>query len=243
MKISQVERQKKNSKRFNIYLDGTFAFGADEDSVVEHRLIVGKELSQEEFERVLFATEVGKLMERMYGLFSVRGRSEKEVRDYLRQLNFKRKLKDKEDLSDTVMDALVERLKQKDLLNDERFADEWIRARRNSKQKGINAIKSELYQKGIAREIIDRLLDTRKSTGLSPLRGNDSDVDVGLDMYGNVVDTSEEGMAMQSLEKKVRSPELLDDPKEKQRILGFLMRKGFSYDVARSVIEVFVKKG
>lgn len=219
MKISQVERQKKNSKRFNIYLDGKFAFGADEDSLVEHRLIVGKELSQEDFERVLFATEVGKLMERMYGLFSVRMRSEKEVRDYLRQLNFKRKLKDKEALSETVMDALIERLKQKDLLNDERFANEWIHARRNSKQKGMQSIMAELYQKGIARDIIVQAFE-----------------DVGED------EGSEEELAMQSLEKKVRNPELLADPREKQRILGFLMRKGFSYDVSRSVIEVFLKK-
>lgn len=232
MKITQVERQKKNSKRFNIYLDGKFAFGADDDSLVDHRLIVGKELSQDDFERILFATEVGKLMERMYGLFSVRVRSEKEVREYLRQLNFKRKLKDKEDLSDTVMNALIERLKQKDLLNDERFAAEWIHARRSSKQKGINAIKSELYQKGIEREIIDRLLDPR-------LRGDDREAE--LDGFGNVIDSSEEGLAMKALEKKVRNPELLVDVKEKQRILGFLMRKGFSYDVARSTIESFLK--
>jgi len=231
MKITQVERQKKNSKRFNIYLDGKFAFGADEDAVVDNRLIVGKELSQDEFERILFATEVGKLMERMYGLFSVRMRSEKEVRDYLRQLNFKRKLKDKEDLSDTVMDALIERLKKKDLLNDERFAGEWIHARRSSKQKGINAIKSELYQKGIEREIIDRLMDPRQ---------REEDVSE-LDGFGNVIDSSEEGLAMRALEKKVRNPELLLDVKEKQRILGFLMRKGFSYDVARSTIESFLK--
>ena len=121
---------------------------------------------------------------------------------------------------------MIERLKQKDFLNDERFANEWIHARRNSKQKGINAIKSELYQKGIEREIIDRLLDPR-------LREDDNDSDY----------ESEEKLAMQSLEKKVKNIELLEDPREKQRILGFLMRKGFSYDISRSVIEVFLKKG
>lgn len=231
MKISQVERQKKNPKRFNIYLDGTFSFGADEDAVVDHRLIVGKEISQEDLEQILFATEVGKLMDRMYGLFSVRQRSEKEVRDYLRQLNFKRKTKDQEELSEVVIEALIERLKQKDLLNDERFAVEWIHARRASKQKGINAIKSELYQKGISREIIDRTLDPG-------LRQDDKQ----YDEWGNEVDNSEEALAMRALEKKVRNPQLLEDLGEKQRILGFLMRKGFSYDVARSTIESFLKK-
>lgn len=224
MKITQVERQKKNQKRFNIYLDGKFSFGADEDAVVDHRLVAGKDLSQDDLERILFATEVGKLMERMYGLFSVRQRSEKEVRDYLKQLSFKRKLKDQEELSEMVTEALIQRLKEKDLLNDERFAVEWIQARRVSKQKGINAIKSELYQKGIDREIIEKLLD--------PRFGKD-------DMEG---EEGEEEIAMKALEKKVRDFSQLSDIKEKQRILGFLMRKGFSYDVARTVIEKKLKK-
>ena len=224
MKITQVERQKKNTKRFNIYLDGKFAFGADEDAVVDHRLIVGKEILQADLERILFATEVGKLMERMYGLFSVRMRSEREVRDYLKQYSFKRKLKDQEELSEVVIEELIERLKQKDLLNDERFASEWIHARRVSKQKGINAIKAELYQKGISREIIESQLDPR-------LRGD-----------GTEDEESEEELAMRALEKKIKSPKLLEDVKEKQRILGFLMRKGFTYDVSRTAIEKYLKK-
>jgi regulatory protein len=226
MKITQVERQKKNTKRFNIYLDGKFALGADEDAVVDHRLILGKELSEEDLERILFATEVGKLMERMYGLFSVRMRSEKEVRDYLKQLSFKRKLKDLEELSEVVIEALIERLKQKDLLNDERFASEWIHARRVSKQKGINAIKAELYQKGIDREIIESKFDSRHQDEDGEEWNEDN----------------EETLAMRALEKKIKNPALLEDRKEKQRILGFLMRKGFSYDVARSVIEKILKK-
>ena len=240
MKITQVERQKKNLNRFNIYLDGKFAFGADEDSVVEFRLLVGKELDANELETILFGTEVGELMERMYGLFSVRQRSEKEVLEYLRNLNFKRKIAEKEELSQMVVDRLIERLKEKDLLNDERFANEWIHARRSSKLKGVNAIKAELYQKGIDREIIDRLLDSRLPT--SSRRGGTSLEVVETDGFGNVIDMSEEGLAMRALEKKVKNPLLLEDMKEKQRMLGFLMRKGFSYDVAKSTIEVFIKK-
>ena len=71
-KVTSVEPQKKNPNRFNIFLDNAFAFGADEDLVVEHRLIVGKILEPDQVERLLFESEVGKLMERMYRLFSVR---------------------------------------------------------------------------------------------------------------------------------------------------------------------------
>ncbi len=220
MKITLVEKQKKNRNRYNIYLDGKFAFGADEDSVVEHRLVVGKELAEEDLERVLFATEVGKLMERMYGLFSLRMRSEKEIRDYLQQLNFKRKLKDIEPLAEIAVEALITRLKEKDLINDERFANEWIYARRTSKQKGMQAIMAELYQKGIAREIIQQAFEVANDAG----------------------SLGEEAMAMQTLEKKVKNPEILENLKERQRILGFLMRKGFSYDVARGAIDKYLKK-
>src|SRR5260221_7244215 len=147
MKVTQVEPQKKNPRRFNIYLDGQFAFGADEDTVVNYRLLVGKEISTEDLPKILFETEVGLLMGRLYNLFSVRQRSEKEVRDYLRRLNFKRKLKDDEPLSEVVIEQLIERLKQKEILNDEQFAKSWMESRRRNKKKRVNAIKAELYQK------------------------------------------------------------------------------------------------
>ena len=229
MKITLVEKQQKNKNRYNIYLDGTFSFGADEDSVVEHRLIVGKELSSEDLERILFATEVGKLMDRMYGLLSVRMRSEKEIRDYLRNLSFKRKVKEQEELSEVVVEALITKLKARDLINDERFAREWVEARRKSKFLGINALKAELYTKGISREVIESELDSR-------LRGNDT----SASLCDN--SESEEQLAFRALEKKVKNPEMLEDMKEKQRILGFLMRKGFSYDIALDAIENYRKK-
>jgi regulatory protein len=130
--ISLVQRQKKNNLRFNIFLDGEFAFGADEDTVVNFRLLKGKEISDDELEKILFETEIGKLMERMYGLFGRRQRTEREVRDYMRNLSFKRKLKDLEEISDVIIDKVVERLKAKSLLNDSQFAEEWLVAKKVS---------------------------------------------------------------------------------------------------------------
>src|SRR5258708_14827691 len=133
-KVTQVEPQKKNPRRFNIFLDGEFAFGADEDLVVNRRLLVGKEISLEDLPKILFDTEVGKLMERMYALFGRRQRSEKEVKDYLRNLSFKRKIKDKEELSDVVIEAVIETLKCRGMLNDAQFAQTSVDARRKSQK-------------------------------------------------------------------------------------------------------------
>ncbi len=215
-KITQVEPQKKNPKRFNIFLDGRFAFGADEDLVVEHRLVVGKVLNTSAVEKLLFESEVGKLMERMYRLWNVRSRSEKEVRTYLKNLSFKRKIKDKEEISDTAIELLINKLKQKRLLNDEQFAKAWVEARRKSKKKGKIALKMELYQKGIDHGLIDEAL--KDSTP-----------------------ESEEELAKQALEKKMRIWKNLPILKFKKKAYEFLMRRGFEYDVVNNVVEKFTK--
>ena len=80
------------------------------------------------------------------------------------------------------------------------------------------AIKNELIQKGVSRDIIEEVLSEQ---------------------------TSEEGeqkLAEQALEKKMRSFQALDQMEFKQKTLQFLMRRGFSYDTAKDVVEEFVKK-
>lgn len=210
--ITLVEPQKKNPKRFNIFLDGVFTFGADEDLVVSERLIPGKVIEPRGVDNLLFESEVGKLMERMYGLFSVRQRSEKEVRDYLKILSFKRKIKDQDEIPQVSIDLIIERLKQKEMLNDLEFAKAWVQSRRRSKQKGKNALKSELYQKGINKEIIEKVVSQESLV-------------------------SEEELATISLEKKLKSWKNLEPQKLKQKSLGFLMRKGFDYEIAKTVLD------
>ena len=208
MKITQVEPQKKNPKRFNLFLDGEFAFGADEDLVVNRRLVVGKIISAEELDKILFEAEVGKLMEKMYRLWNIRQRSEREIRNYFR-------IKGKEEISQLAIDALVETLKKKGMVNDLEFAKAWVEARRR-KQKGIRAIKAELFQKGIDKEIIEealRLIDTRS---------------------GQV---SEEDLAKLALEKKLKYWKNLPALEFRKKAFEFLMRRGFEYDVVKEVVE------
>jgi regulatory protein len=213
MKVTQVESQKKNKRRFNIFLDGQFAFGADEDTVVNYRLVIGKEISAEDLPKLLQETEVGLLMGRMYGLFNVRQRSEKEVRDYLRRLSFKRKLKDQEQISDLIAEEVIQKLKQKELINDEAFAAAWAQSRRSSKRKGINAIKAELYQKGIGRETIEEVISSQSSA------------------------TSEDQLAREALEKKMKIWQNLPELEFKKKATEFLIRRGFEYSVVKDVVD------
>lgn len=215
--ITAIEPQKKTPKRFNVFLDGQFAFGADEDLIVSQRLVPGKIIQHQVLDELIFEAEVGKLMERMYGLFSVRQRSEKEVRDYLKNLSFKRKTKDLEEISEMVIDLLIEGLRQKGLINDLEFAKAWVQSRRRSKQKGKNALRYELYQKGIGKEIMEEVL--------------------GQELSGENEELSEEKLAVKALEKKLKSWKNLDKNKLKQKSLEFLMRKGFDYEIVKTVLD------
>lgn len=217
-KVTSVEPQKKNPKRFNIFLDGSFAFGADEDLVVNYRLVVGKVISENDIPTLLLETEVGKLLERMYRLFSIRQRSEREVRNYLKELSFKRKLKGDEELSEYVINSLIERLKEKGLVSDKEFAKAWVESRRKNKNKGKIAIKMELAQKGISREIIEEVLGEEN------------------------VEDSEDVLALKAIEKKLKSWRNLDDNSFKKKAYDFLMRKGFEYQTVASVVAKVLKK-
>lgn len=215
-KVTSVEPQR-NPKRFNIFIDGQFAFGSDEDLVVDYRLVSGKLLDTSDVEQLLFESEVGKLMERMYRLFNIRQRSEKEVRNYLRNLSFKRKMKDQEEISDQAIELLVNKLKQKRLLSDEEFARAWIEARRRSKKKGKIALKQELFQKGIDKDLIEEVLE-------------------------ETTPESEEQLAEQALEKRLPRLQNLPYLEKKKKAYEFLMRRGFEYDIVKDTVENLTKK-
>lgn len=228
-RITEITPQKKNlpagrqgPKRFNIFLDGQFAFGADEDLVVEYRLVSEKIIDPVLLQKLLFEAEVGKLMERMYRLFEIRSRSEKEVRDYLKKLSFQRKVKGEEEISEPATKLLINKLIQKQLLSDENFAKAWVEARRRSKKKGKLALKQELFQKGIAKEIIEEVLSYSSE-------GESSNV-------------NEEQLAEQALEKKWRIWKNLSFLIKKKKVYEFLIRRGFEYEVVKNVIEKLMKK-
>lgn len=213
-KITSVEPQK-NPKRFNVFLDGEFAFGADEDLVVERRLVVGKEIFAEELEKLLFEAGIGKLMERMYALFERRQRSEKEVRDYSRIKNFELRAKDKEEIGDLAIELVIKKLKQKNLLNDKEFAKAWVESR--SKKYGVNKIRQELYKKGIDRDTIEEV--------------------IGGDRMGN-----SEQIVQELLEKKSKRWKNLPFLEFKKKASEFLLRRGFDYKVVKNIVEKNIKK-
>lgn len=154
-KITDLKQGVKNPNRVNVFIDGKFLFSLDLAQVVDFKLKVGKELSEEELEKLKKASEFGKLYQRTLEWALLRPRSVKETRDYLFKKTYEKKL-DKH-----YIDEILERLEEKNYVGDLEFA-KWYAENRFVK-KGISKkrLEMELMKKGVAREIIEEVLNTR----------------------------------------------------------------------------------
>jgi regulatory protein len=134
-----------------------------------------------------------KAQQTVYRLLKFRLRSEKELQ---------RKLSEKK-LPRTIIKQTIRHFEDLQLINDRTFAQQWISSRLK-KPFGINRIRLELREKGIAPNIVEEALNAKLE--------NYDEFDVVLELA-------------QYRASKYKN----DDPqKTKQRIYGYLLRRGFS---------------
>jgi regulatory protein len=115
----------------------------------------------------------------------------------------------KRDLVERQIEAIAERLERAGLLDDVAFAQFWVENRERFRPKGLRALRYELREKGISGEVIEDALAS--------------------------VDTLES--AYRSAAKKARQVEHLDQREFHRKIVEYLARRGFGYEVAREAAE------
>ena len=147
MQITVLKQQLKNPERVSVFVDNKYAFSLSLDELVSEKLINNQELSATQLKRLKKLSADGKLKNRALAWLLNRPHSERELRDYLRRK------KAEQDLSD----KLVKELTKKGYLDDHQYAS-WLTELRSRGGKSNRAIRSELYQKGISREMIDEVL-------------------------------------------------------------------------------------
>ena len=156
MIITSIERQKKNSSRRSLFLDGAFVAGISEDIMVRFGLFVGKEVSSEEIKSIETAESEQSVKSAAMRFRSYRPRSEKEVQDHLKKKGF----------APSMIDLGLRYLESQKLLDDEEFARMLCRDALHLRPIGKLAMRNKLFKKGIPKEIIERTIESLYSVDI-----------------------------------------------------------------------------
>ena len=138
---------------------------------------------------------------------SFRPRSKKELFEYLKKKNCPAPIAKK----------IIFKLGEFDLVNDISFVDWWLEQRLISKPKGARALRQELLQKGIDKEIIEQKLSKIDKQQL-------------------------EKAARKVLQKKIKYWKELPQLKLKKKIFNLLAYRGFDFTTINNLIDESIKK-
>ena len=148
MKITKISPAIKTEGRYNVFVDNEFSFSLDETQLVTLGLKKGDAIDELQLLELKNESDFGKNYIRAVDLISRRLRSEREIRDYARRKQWT------EDNTERVIDRLCER----GYLNDERFAESFVRSRANTRNFSATRMKVELQKKGVKPDIITNIL-------------------------------------------------------------------------------------
>ncbi|GAB4218650.1 MAG: hypothetical protein Fur009_0480 [Candidatus Microgenomates bacterium] len=154
--------------------------------------------------------DISFLLNKAYFYLKFRPRTEKEIRDYL----YKKIINTHFSRAD--VEVVIEKLKDQDLINDEKFMDMYIKDRLNLKPKGKKILIKELENKGVPKELINKYFENNN--------------------------INEEELAKKILAKRVGRYFSLDRKKAKEKAYRFLLSRGFSYETAKKTIEDLLEK-
>lgn len=143
-KITDMQIQKNNKSRANVYIDGEFAFGLEMLTVMKLGLKIGKEVTEEQLAQAVFDSEKSVAFERAVNYLSRCMKTCKQLREYLTGKGY----------TQEVVLNVVDRLKELKYLDDETYARLYVE--QNSVNKGERRLKQELQQKGVPQRIIDK---------------------------------------------------------------------------------------
>ncbi|MCK4368323.1 MAG: RecX family transcriptional regulator [Dehalococcoidales bacterium] len=189
----------RRGKRVNVFLDGKFAFSLEAEVAVREGLGVGQELSEGDIEALAGADLFQRCLNAALHYLGYRPRSEAELRQRLHRRGFD---------GDNVETAIA-RLKEQGLVDDLAFAQFWKDNRQSFSPRSQWLTRSELRQKGVAKDIIDQV----------------------------VADVDDEDSAYRAAMSRARSLPTADYQSFRRRLGEYLKRRGFGYGVISHTVQ------
>jgi regulatory protein len=194
--ITKLEIQKRSKRRVNVFVDEAYAFSLPVDEAA--RLSKGQVLTEEAIAALMDDSAVGLAVDRGLRLLALRPRSAREIRDNLVR----------GETAPPVIDRAIERLAALGYVDDAAFAAFWISDRMRFKPASPKALRFELMQKGVSREIIDAAL---------------ADLDADEAAY---TAASAQARRLRRMSRRAFT----------DRVTAVLLRRGFTYEQVRRAI-------
>lgn len=201
--ITAIKKQKRNSNRVNIYLDDEFSFGLYVIHAV--RLKIGQTLSASEIDALQYEDQIEAAFQTALTFIAYKPRTVFDVRKKLSNGGY----------PGQIVETILEKLLEKDYLNDKQYAENWIENKSINKPRSKKLIRLELRQKNIDQEIIDDAV---------------SQMD------------SEDKLAVRAAEKYHKRLSNFDEEIFKRRLTGYLSRRGFSYSTTKPIVNEMWEK-
>ncbi len=195
-KVTALRVQKHHPNRVNVYLDNEFSFGLSR--ITAAWLKVGQELSSTKIARLQAEDQREVAYMQALRFLDYRPRSRAEVRKNL----------EKHAYPAEVISDVFKRLERSGLVNDERFAQDWVENRSEFRPRSRRALAFELHQRGLNDTAIKKALE-------------------GL---------NEETLAYQAGLKQARHYEGLPQRDFNNKLGSYLARRGFSYEITKRVV-------
>jgi regulatory protein len=196
-KITALETQKRNPDRLNVYLNDEFAFGISK--FVAAWLSVGQTISEDKLKELVDQDEREKAYQTALGFIGYKDRTKLEISKRLEKAGF----------TAEIIQRTISELEDKEYINDQRFAQQWVEIRSESKPRGRYLLMLELKKKGVDESVISEVLV-------------------------NIPD--EEELAREFGKKYIHKLSEVDNEVFVKKMTGALLRKGFSYSVTKEVV-------
>ncbi len=198
MKITDIQKQKKNSSRYSVFIDKAFAFGLEDIDIYNFHLKVGDEISKEKYDLIIETSVFSSAKNTALRFLGYKARTEKEIYKKL----------SKQEYPEQIIKKTIKFLKSYNYINDEKYALAYIKDGFSLKGLGLKRLAYELKIKGVDTAITEKAMQSFKNK------------------------INEKDKAAELLRKKLKNElktGLKPDYKLKQRLYGFLSRKGYSY--------------
>lgn len=146
-KITKIAAQKRQG-RYNVYLDGKYAFPVAESVLIQFRLMKGMEIDKEQAAAITAADQRAKAYSRMLDYLSHQLRTESDIIKKLREI----------ETPEEFIAPVLKKLREQKLVDDHEYAAAYVRTEMTTGLKGPGVIRQHLRQKKVAENDIDDAL-------------------------------------------------------------------------------------